>query len=222
MKRWWIPILGVIVITPFTPYLDMAIERSFYSLGEGNVDHFVSNRFTSFMYTWGVVPAQIIFIVSLFGYLTTFVIRKLKGVRNYFLLPVLTLAIGSGFIVNWVLKDHWGRPRPKQLEAFGGSQQYRAFYNPNFYTSVDENFKSFPCGHCTMGFFFLTFVPMGWRLQSRGLVLFGWFVGIGWGVAMGVTRMAQGGHFFSDVLIAGVIMWFTALAMDLLLFDEAA
>ena len=37
---------------------------------------------------------------------------------------LLGLALGPGLVVNTILKNRWGRPRPVQLEAFGGEAPY--------------------------------------------------------------------------------------------------
>ena len=37
---------------------------------------------------------------------------------------LLALALGPGLVVNTMLKDHWGRARPSQIEAFGGTRQF--------------------------------------------------------------------------------------------------
>jgi membrane-associated phospholipid phosphatase len=42
------------------------------------------------------------------------------------------------------------------------------------------------------------------------------------GVALGVIRMAAGGHFFTDVFFAGVIMYLLAWAMHGLIFRWSA
>ena len=34
----------------------------------------------------------------------------------------LSLIVGPGILVNLILKDHWGRPRPVHVTMFGGTQ----------------------------------------------------------------------------------------------------
>jgi lipid A 4'-phosphatase len=46
--------------------------------------------------------------------------------RNALIFLVAALAIGPGIVVNTVLKDHWGRARPYQIEEFGGARQFTA------------------------------------------------------------------------------------------------
>ncbi len=216
---WVIPILLVALLAPFTPYLDLTIERYFYALGEGNVEHFVVHPVFEFIYNYGVIPSWIVAIPAMIILVLSYLIKSWKPWRSHALYLVITLAIGAGFIVHAALKDHWGRPRPKQVIEFGGIQEFRPFYEPNFFHQPEPS-KSFPCGHCSVGFYFFSLVFLGWRLRKRWITNTGWIVGIGLGIALGITRMAEGGHFFSDVIITALIMWLTALACDWLIYEE--
>jgi len=66
--------------------------------------------------------------------------------RNALIFLVAALAIGPGILVNTVLKDHWGRARPHQIEAFGGSHQFtpRAASGRSVYAQL--LFRLGPCG----------------------------------------------------------------------------
>jgi len=221
MKRYWkwlAPLLLMALLTPFTPTLDLTISNFFYQQGGGQFTH---TPFLEFVYHYGVLPAQCLVIGSALIYLLSFIIPKWKRARPYTLYLILTLAIGSGFVTHALLKDHWGRPRPKQVIAFDGIQPFRPYYSPNFLGQPEPS-KSFPCGHCTMGFFFFAIGFIGRRVQNRKLELFGWIVAIILGTMLSYTRIAMGGHFLSDVLVSAVIMWLTALAFDWLIFEAWA
>ena len=133
--------------------------------------------------------------------------------RTHALALVLTIILGAGFITHTLLKDHWGRPRPKQVTEFGGSQPFRPFYSPNFFHQPHPS-KSFPCGHCTMGFYFFALALVLKRLGYRKGYYFTFAFALVFGITLGISRMAQGGHFLSDVLAAGLIMWITAYLCD--------
>jgi lipid A 4'-phosphatase len=47
---------------------------------------------------------------------------RLSGPQWMFL--VICLAVGPGIVANVVLKDHWGRARPKQVLEFGGAKAF--------------------------------------------------------------------------------------------------
>jgi membrane-associated PAP2 superfamily phosphatase len=75
-----------------------------------------------------------------------------------FLLYSLTSIVGAGLIVNALLKEYTGRPRPREVVEFGGNWEYRAALE----LGIPGQGQSFPCGHCTMGFIFASGV-MFWN-----------------------------------------------------------
>jgi len=139
----------------------------------------------------------------------------MKAYRKAAWILVLSLALGAGLIANVILKDHWGRPRPTQIEEFGGTMSFRPFYMPNFSIStLKESKKSFPSGHATMGFYFLSLYFVGKRYDNKLIYFLGILLTVSLGTALGITRLAQGGHFFSDIIATAAIMWYTALILD--------
>lgn len=112
------------------------------------------------------------------------------------------LAVGPGLIVNATLKDHYGRPRPRQVEAFGGPYTYLPVLTPGPHRDA----RSFPSGHASIAFFLLT--PF-FFLRHRRLAWACLLAGLGWGLLVGGARVMQGGHWPSDVLWAGAIVYFT-------------
>jgi lipid A 4'-phosphatase len=43
---------------------------------------------------------------------------------------VATLALGPGLITNLTFKDHWGRPRPIDVQQFGGADHFTPWWDP--------------------------------------------------------------------------------------------
>lgn len=210
---WIAPLLFVLLLAPFTPQIDLTLERYFY---EDN--HFHSNSFLNFIQTFGVIPGWILGLGALLIFILSYIYPSCKPWRYYVLLPLLTMVIGAGIIVDRSLKEYWGRPRPRQIEEFGGIQQFRPFYKPNFFHQPQPS-KSFPSGHCSMGFLFFSVMLLGLRLKKRWIVWTGMISTVIIGTLLGYTRMALGGHFFSDVVLTAVIMWWTALFCDWLIFQ---
>lgn len=215
-RKWLWPLLIFLLIAPFTPWLDLAVTRYFYSIGNDPVEHFVANSFFDFLYEYGTLPANLTAGLSALVLVFSYLIKKLKKWRNPALVLLLTYAIGAGLLTNGVLKEYWGRPRPKQVEEFGGTQSFRAFYQPNF--QQPQPSKSFPCGHCTMGFYFFALALVGYRLENRLIWNLGLALALVLGISLSLARIAQGGHFLSDTLFAALLMWYTALAMDWLVY----
>jgi lipid A 4'-phosphatase len=217
-SKWLIPILLLAALTPFTPYLDLEIARHFYRQGTP-ADPFSQNQILKLIYFYGPVPGQIALILGITGFLFSYLFDKCRHWRPFTLYLVLTLAVGAGLITHIMLKDHWGRPRPRQVIEFGGEQKFRPYYKPNLFHQPEPS-KSFPCGHSTMGFFFLTLVVTGQRFEKKWLFYLGIALTVVLSVSLSYARIAQGGHFLSDVLLAGIIMWITALLIGKLTFRQ--
>jgi lipid A 4'-phosphatase len=123
----------------------------------------------------------------------------------------LTLAIGPGLITNLGLKDHWGRSRPIDVKAFGGADRFTAWWDPS---GPCPNNCSFIAGEPSGAFWTVAaaaVAPPQWRALAYGLA-------VSFGVVVGVLRMAAGGHFFTDVVFGGVIMYLVAWVMHGLIF----
>jgi len=125
---------------------------------------------------------------------------------------VLLLALGPGLIVNSVLKEYWGRPRPRQVVQFGGDQEFRHPWQ----MGIPHKGRSFPSGHASAAFslgapFFLLR-----RRNPRAAVC--WLLaGLFFGALMSAARITQGGHFLSDTLWAWGVVHLTAVLLYYLL-----
>lgn len=140
--------------------------------------------------------------------------HRLQRLQALFLL--LLLILGPGLVVNVLLKDHLSRPRPYELIEFGGHYQYGEFWQPG--TGLRNG--SFPSGHAAMAFCMLGpwFVYRGRQPIRARLFLAG---GLSWGMVVGYVRMAQGGHFLSDVLWAGGLIYLCGSLLAWSLLDSA-
>ena len=211
-RAWLWPILAFLLITPFTPYLDLTISHYFYLPSK----NFSSNPFYTFLYNYGVIPAQLLFCFSVFVLFLAWFKKKWKKWQIPALVLVISLLIGAGLIVHEVFKEHWGRPRPKQVVDFGGQQPFRPYYKPNFFHQPEPS-KSFSCGHCTMGFYFFSLALVARRLHYQKVFWASLLLAFALGVSLSLARIAQGGHFFSDTLVSALVMWLTAYACNFFL-----
>ena len=218
LHRFWVfPLIILALITPFSADIDLSLSRYFFTRQEPH--GFRSSPFNDFMYVYGLVPAQLLFISSAVLLFMSCFFKRWKRYYTPSLILVLTLVIGSGLITHALLKDHFGRPRPKQVTEFGGHQEFLPFYKPNFFNQLEPS-KSFPSGHATMGFYFFTLAIIGLRFNNKKIFISGMILAIVLGVALSLTRIEQGGHFFSDTLISCLIMWWTALICNYYIKDE--
>jgi membrane-associated phospholipid phosphatase len=127
--------------------------------------------------------------------------------RKAVLFLAVSIALGPGLLVNTVLKDHWGRARPVQIEAFGGARQFTPAPLPA--TQCQRN-CSFVCGDAALGFSLVAFaflIPPG-RVRRRCVA-----AALGFGALVGLARIAQGGHFLSDVVFAGIFVFGTTAVL---------
>lgn len=113
---------------------------------------------------------------------------------------LIVLVLGLWLAVNAGLKEYWGRPRPSDTTLFGGPHPYQPVWKPSHY--CDRN-CSFVSGHAGTGF---ALMAMG--LAAAPATRRRWFwIGIGTGALFGLARIAQGAHFFSDVVFSGLTLW---------------
>jgi lipid A 4'-phosphatase len=117
---------------------------------------------------------------------------------------LLSLGLGPGLLVNTALKDHWGRARPIQVSEFGGVQAFTPAPLP---TDECQRNCSFPAGHPAMGFYLVSFAFLVQEPRRRRLAE---GAAIATGTLIGVARMAQGGHFLSDVVYSGFLVYGTS------------
>ncbi len=209
-----LPILILAIITPWSVDIDFWASNYYFKNGE-----FWSNRFMDWLYYYALVPAWIVSIGGLIVWGLSFYQPKLRPYRIVGVYLALTLAIGSGIFVHAIFKEQWGRPRPKEAIEFGGEQPYRPYYSANFFDRI-KKYKSFSCGHCTMGFYLFSVMWLGVYYKRRWIFWTGLGLALGLGFLLSWLRIAQGGHFFTDALVSAIVMWLTALILYLFLLER--
>ncbi len=191
-------VVAVVVLFATVPNLDLATAGAFYA-GDG---HFV-----------GTTPlgSGLRQVFSLVPFLLLGGAAVLYGLRRFgrpvpaptgrgMLLLVLSLALGPGLLVNGVLKDHWHRPRPMQVSQFGGPDSFRAIGWPGGDCARNCSFVS---GEGASSFWSVApalLVPPPWRAAALGAALV-------YAAATGLLRLAFGGHFLSDAVLAALFTW---------------
>jgi lipid A 4'-phosphatase len=188
------------------PWLDLGVSALFYRPGAGFfLDRAWPMQAIYKGTRWFVVTSSVLLIASFF-YAVLPTSKWPQEWRGRLAFLLLSLAIGPGLVTNTLLKDHWGRPRPEQIRDFGGHAHYVAPLVPS--TQCKRN-CSFPSGHAAAGFWLISGAWL-WPRRRRTW----WLAGCALGGIIGLVRIAQGGHFLSDVLGALAIVWLT----DALLF----
>lgn len=142
-----------------------------------------------------VAPAFVVIVLKfLFPHLRMFMPARAA------VLLALTMMVGPGLLVNGVFKSEWGRPRPVHVEEFGGKLTYVPWYDTNGDCPSNCSFVS---GEGALSFWMVapaSLVPPG---PLRVLAL---AAAVGFGTIIGGLRIGFGGHFFSDVVLSGVLV----------------
>ena len=169
------------------------------------------------LYHWAAVPAMLIAAAALIALIAGSVAGRWAGWRRPALFILLFIAVGPGLTVNLLLKEQIGRARPREIVEFGGSHQFTQFWQPG---DAGGN-SSFPSGHAAIAFF--TIAPW-FALRGRHRKTAAAFLGLGltFGVLVGIARILQGGHFASDILWAGGLLYLIGGGLALLMGLEAA
>jgi len=196
--------------------LDLAVASSFFSADSEYRFAGLQSSFCKFMYQYGPLPGIALGAASIWLWI-------LAARRNPFSTSTriagfctLLLLIGPGLIVNLGLKNNWGRPRPSQIEHFGGTYAYA----PLGVRGDGPSNGSFPSGHAAIAFYLMA--PGFLFMRRRGWLAACFLTfGMAAGIVMGAVRIVQGAHFFSDVIWSGAIVYFTGLILARVLHVDA-
>jgi membrane-associated PAP2 superfamily phosphatase len=207
-RDFLLPVTVLIALTALIALTgsDIALESRFYEPGKGWL--YGDTNPWRFLYRFGIIPAYIMAFAGLATFVAGFFKAHLAACRKKALFLVLLVVLGPGLMVNVVFKDHWGRPRPRQIEAFDGTMKFHQVWEKG----ADNKGRSFPSGHASMAFYL--FAPFFILRRSAPGRAGGFLVlGILYGLFMGIARMLQGGHFPSDIVWAGGMVYLVGMLL---------
>jgi lipid A 4'-phosphatase len=195
----WLWSLSLMVPLVLFPQIDISVSSWFYDPARGvfpartaAFPEWIRRDMPAFLFA---VPAMVV-LLWLAGEALR---RPLLGVtRRVAAYVVLSLALGPGLVINVILKDNWGRPRPSTIREMGGTATY---VRPMFISDQCQDNCSFASGHGALGFWpvaLALLAPPRWRTPAMAAAL-------AFGSLVGFIRIAQGGHFLSDVIAAAII-----------------
>lgn len=185
---------------------DRGLETYFYTPTAGWL--YSTDWLWTQLYEFGMIPGLVLAVGGLLLLvLSLFVVPLRRYWRPASFLLLLAL-IGPGLLVHEVGKEMWGRPRPVDTLDFGGTRPYHQVYQP----AGPELGKSFPSGHAAIGFYLIApFFILRRRQRKAALVTL--VIGSGYGALMSVGRMVQGGHYLTDVLWSGYLVYLTGMLL---------
>lgn len=180
------------------PEIDIAVSGRFFEQGVG----FKYKNHDIAVGIFKLVPSMTKLWVGGLVVFITYKIVSLRNAKQALKIPAIFLIIsammGPGLAINYVLKENWGRARPNVVTEFGGDKK---FTRAGAISDQCKSNCSFSSGHASMGYHFTSLawvVPI--YLQNITFIvtfLFGTMVGVG--------RVAQGGHFLSDITFSFLI-----------------
>ena len=192
-----------VILFLFLPQIDFATSRLFYITGRG----FLLADWPPIVALYRMVPWVVWAVAALVATAATWLFLAARPIWRLdckaLVFVVASTALGPGLVANTALKDHWGRARPTQVEAFGGARQFTPAPLPA--TECASN-CAFVSGHAAAGFSLIAFaflLPPG-RLR-RGITV----AALGAGAVIGLGRIVQGAHFLSDIVFAGLLVYGT-------------
>jgi len=206
----WLFMLISSLLFVFVPQIDLYVSGLFYTpenhfyLNGGPFEHL-------FYYSVKPVLFGMLFlgiILWLYNRVSKKTILNFGGKQLLFI--VLVAGIGSGLIVNEILKENWGRARPAQTINFGGAKTF----TPAFILS-DQDGYSFSCGHGS-GAFILIAVALLFHKHRRLAMS----VALSYGALVSLARIVGGGHFFSDTVVSFFVMWIVANMLYYVMFER--
>lgn len=175
--------------------IDVRVSRLFFDDGF----YMANQAWTKLLHasvTWFIFAALgAIAAIYAFNRLTGRYLWEINGKKVVYLL--LVLALGAGFVVNGMLKDGFGRARPKDIVEFGGTAQFTPAY---FISSACRRNCSFSSGDAAGAFFSLAFIVVVSRKRAVTTAA------VGFGVLVSAARIASGSHFLSDTVVSFFIM----------------
>ncbi len=188
-SKWWVPLLAALVILA----LALAFDRQLSVWARGWPDYLLVPLEEITRYgesDWILYPSAIFFLLT--AAVALFVRWKLMRTLLWqfaALYGFIFAGVALPSLVSTLIKRLIGRGRPEQFDQFG-----LLSFQPNW---LDWTFQSFPSGHSTTAFALagvLGFLAPRWFVPALGLAL-----------VIGISRVAVGAHYPSDVF-AGAIL----------------
>lgn len=188
------------------PEIDRQISEQFYLGGRRFVAD--ANRWADFLYVAVPRLGQIMFALVACALLSHALgwWRLRPSAWRAACAWALVVVLGVGLLAHEVLKNNVGRPRPAETSTMGGAH---AYVPPFVQSDACSRNCSFVSGHAAIAFSLMSFGALVRpRLRWRWVL-----AGCACGAVMGAVRMLQGRHFFSDVVFAGLLIWWVQWAL---------
>jgi lipid A 4'-phosphatase len=210
---WQRPLIGLCAVLALisclfvaVPSLDLAVSGLFHDAVAGFGGRYrTALEFVRVAGRWMETAVLVVAIGSLAAKMALPATRLLMAPRASLFL-VATFVVGPGLIVNGVLKEYWGRARPREIVEFGGDALFTPAWQMSDACASNCSFVSGEAASAMWLIALVFVVPLAWRTATASVAL-------AFAAAVSLNRIAVGGHFLSDVLIA----WLLTLIVIVLL-----
>lgn len=182
------------------PALDLTVTRWFYTPGDGFVlSADPGLRLLRASSSWALIG---VVLIALFCLAREAVNGSLAWSRVRTPIWLLSgLALGPGLLVNGLLKANWGRPRPITIDVFGGDAVHQKVWVVSDW--CDRN-CSFVSGEASSAAWLVAAALVTPKAVRPAAIA----TAVVYAGALSLNRIAFGGHFLSDVVLAWLICGF--------------
>jgi len=211
------------VVFLLIPNLDLWFSRQFYDSEIGFPALLIpALHWLRDFSGWLLWAAGIVVGVSLLAKLFVFPRRPALVPGRAMLFLSATLALSAGLLVNGILKSLCGRPRPTEVLEFGGDAPFVTAWHISDFCARNCSFVSGEASAAIWLVAIALVVPRRFRRAALAAA-------VAFAVAFSLNRIAFGGHFLSDVLLAWTltllviaIAWHFIYVRPPRFFEEAA
>ena len=198
--KYFLIIISLSIIFFIFPTIDISVSGIFYK-GSGS---FFANSFDWNVYLLRDILLPIIvlavLLIPIIGIVYWIITKKnfLSLTLNNLAYLFLSSFLSLGLVVNVILKNLWGRVRPNDTILFGGDQPFSI---PWLKVSHCDHNCSFVSGDVSAYTLLLALILVFSKPQFNKFA----YLLI---ILIGITRIMEGGHFFSDVIMSFMITHF--------------
>lgn len=194
--------------------IDRAVSHWFYDRATHAFPWRDTFLLETLLHQWGKYMLVLATSVVIAAWLLTWVIPPWSRWRPTLLFLALAMTLAP--LAVSLLKHLTDRPCPWNVADFGGFEAYTHLFE--FRGINHARARCFPAGDAAAGFTLLAFYFALHRLGCHGWRRTALLTGMLGGMVMGIGRIAQGAHFLSHVLWAGLVCWLVMVGLYAVLF----
>lgn len=207
-------VVGISLFFYVFPGVDLSVSRWFYDAAEGfalaDSPPLRALRSSS---TWVMAGVLLLALFQVTRHALAGRIAGQSARRSLWLL--FCLVVGPGLLVNGLLKEYWGRPRPTATDLFGGEAPFQKVWVISDWCDRNCSFVSGEASSAAWLVAAAMIAPRRIRTAATTLAAI-------YASALSINRIAFGGHYLSDVLLAWLLCALVFMALSRLILTPSA